>query len=96
MLAYMVRSKNDLKDITKSTKAIIFSYRPKMIDLLDMINKGKNIEIVMVAKSYLATMGPGAKKILESRKITLKATPTDYRGTRTDITGKIIEIADGE
>jgi hypothetical protein len=96
MLAQMVRSENDLQDITKSTKAIIFSYRPSMINLMNMMNKGKNIKTVMVAKSYLATMGPGARKILELNKIELKETPIDYRGTRTDINGKIIEIADGE
>lgn len=96
MLALILRSKEDLKEITKSTNAVIFSYRPSMIDLMNMMTIGKNIKNVMVATSYLKSMGPGAKKILESRKITLKATPEDYRGTRTDINGKIIEINDGE
>ena len=93
MKAIQLSARTDIDEITPRTKAIAFSFRPNMKDFLNMINKGRSIKTMFVPPSTMKSIGPSAKKLLDTMGVELKETPEDMRGQRTDINGHEVDIS---
>lgn len=92
MKALMLRIAADIAEITPRTEAVIYSFRPNMKNILDTIEKGRNVKTLFVPTSTMKSIGPAAMKLVDTMGMKLKTTPKDMRGTRTDIIGKEVEI----
>jgi DNA-binding MurR/RpiR family transcriptional regulator len=96
MLAYLIRKREEIESIPRSVKVIELSFRPSMKDLINMVHKRKQIKTILVTPSYMKTISKSMRMMLENQQIEMKETPSDMRGTRTDINGQYIEIPEGQ
>ena len=94
MKAILVGTNKCLDSIRQGTKAVALAFRPSGKDIMEIIQKGKNIKTIFIEHSQMKTMGKTAIKFAEMQGISIIESPKKFQGTRIDINGPEIEIED--
>ncbi len=80
MLAYVIRRENDISDLPASTKAVAFTFRPSIGNILELLERTKRIKVIMISNGYTKSMGEMTKKLMKLHNIELKNTPEQLQG----------------
>jgi len=94
MKATLIGTNKKLDNIRQGTKAVALSFRPSGKDIIEIIQKGKNIKTIFIEQSLMKTMGKTTMKFAEMQGISIIESPKKFQGTRIDINGPEIEIED--
>jgi hypothetical protein len=94
MKATLIGTNKKLDNIRQGTKAVALSFRPSGKDIMEIIQKGKNIKTIFIEPSQMKTMGKTTMKFAEMQGISIIESPKKFQGARIDINGPEIEIED--
>lgn len=90
MSKLMIKDKEGMKQINTKTKTVIYTRRPSLRDILDIINKGRNVRTIKLSPSYMKHLGKTTIEMAKSMNVEIIENDIDMRGTRTDLNGNEI------
>mgnify|MGYP003808342911 CR=1 FL=1 len=92
----MTRIISDPKDLSRLSRkdiAVHFSRRPKLSQIVAVLDACPRLQRISIGKSMNATFGPGLRALLEHEGIELLVT-NGAHGTRSDLHDGMEEIGD--
>ena len=85
----IINKKEDISNIDKTEEFVHFTFRPSMPDVISLLNRAPDIDIIQMPPSYIKSLSKGIDYLFEMKNVFLS--DNDVWGHRSDIS-EFIEV----
>ena len=85
----IINKKEDIANIDKTEEFVHFTFRPSMPDVISLLNRAPDIDIIQMPPSYIKSLSKGIDYLFEMKNVFLS--DGDVWGHRSDIS-ELIEV----